>query len=273
MLLLAVNGTYEVTIQQAVSMIQQCREERNLVTLTMVHHEAIAAEHMKTNSVGRLHVCVVGAENMPHMDLIGCADPYCVVEFGRGCKKRIRQTEVRARDVDPIWNEHIEFAVNDIEELHQELRFHVYDYDKYSEDDRIGSAGLSPENVWGLQKVMGDAKYEERLAEMKVVKAANNKPDKKRRARRKSLSGDPQHERTEDPAFMMQFGIQRGGAVAPHAEPDHIEDNRMWSPPPSKDWVMCFNDQQHPYYQDVEQSAEFDELVTSHALYTRVLCI
>ena len=105
MLLLAVNGTYEVTIQQAVSMIQQCREERNLVTLTMVHHEAIAAEHMKTNSVGRLHVCVVGAENMPHMDLIGCADPYCVVEFGRGCKKRIRQTEVRTRDVDPIWNE------------------------------------------------------------------------------------------------------------------------------------------------------------------------
>ena len=100
-----------MTIQQAVSMIQQCREERNLVTLTMVHHEAIAAEHMKTNSVGRLHVCVVGAENMPHMDLIGCADPYCVVEFGRGCKKRIRQTEVRTRDVDPIWNEHIEFAL------------------------------------------------------------------------------------------------------------------------------------------------------------------
>jgi hypothetical protein len=76
-------------------MIQHCREERNVLILTMVHHESIVAEHLKTNAVGQLHVCVVGAENMPHMDIIGSSDPYCVVEFGRGCKKRIRQTEVR----------------------------------------------------------------------------------------------------------------------------------------------------------------------------------
>jgi hypothetical protein len=175
-------------------------------------------------------------------------------------------------DVDPNWNAHFEFGVNDIEELHQELRFHVYDYDKYSEDDRIGSAGLSPENVWGLQKVMGDAKFAARVSDLNAAKAAADKDNKrrlvkakalsslvsgavspgtKRRQRRQSLSGDPRGDpelATHSPTNKMQFGISRPKAQAVQAIPG-IEGEPMWSPSPSRDWIMCFNDQQHPYYQ------------------------
>jgi hypothetical protein len=31
---------------------------------------------------------------------------------------------------DPIWNAKFEFDVGDADELHHEIKFHVYDYDK-----------------------------------------------------------------------------------------------------------------------------------------------
>jgi hypothetical protein len=44
------------------------------VYLTLVNHSAAGPAGV----AGTLHVGVVSAENMPQMDLVGSADPYCV---------------------------------------------------------------------------------------------------------------------------------------------------------------------------------------------------
>eukprot|EP01105_Mastigella_eilhardi_P020016 TRINITY_DN4741_c0_g1_i1.p1 TRINITY_DN4741_c0_g1~~TRINITY_DN4741_c0_g1_i1.p1 ORF type:complete len:1062 (-),score=244.48 TRINITY_DN4741_c0_g1_i1:53-3190(-) len=78
---------------------------------------------------------VIEAKNLTAMDMNGLSDPYVVVSYG----KQTHKTKIVTKTLDPVWNEDVVFKV---EEGDQPITFAVWDWDRLSEDDRIGDTSL-----------------------------------------------------------------------------------------------------------------------------------
>ncbi|EGG19762.1 ankyrin repeat-containing protein [Cavenderia fasciculata] len=90
----------------------------------------------KKSTLGTLHVSVMEGRNLIPMDSDGQSDPYCVVIVG---EKKKRTKAVRHK-LNPKWeNEHYEFT---IDPTTHSLLVEVYDWDRFSSDDRMGMVSL-----------------------------------------------------------------------------------------------------------------------------------
>lgn len=79
----------------------------------------------------KLVVQVMGARDLPAMDLNGLSDPYVKVKLG----KQKFKTKVVKKTLNPYWGEEFCFRVED---LNEELLISVLDEDKYFNDDFVG---------------------------------------------------------------------------------------------------------------------------------------
>ncbi|CAN6682982.1 unnamed protein product [Malus baccata var. baccata] len=89
----------------------------------------------------KLVVQVLGARDLPAMDLNGFSDPYVKVKLG---KHKLR-TKVVKKTLNPYWGEEFAFRVDD---LNGELVFSVLDEDKYFNDDFVGCVRIPVSQVF-----------------------------------------------------------------------------------------------------------------------------
>jgi hypothetical protein len=112
---------------------EDCQFE--FITIDEIDHTKTGL-HDGTNSAGRrhgvLHVHVVEARGLPHMDTKGDTDGYCVLEM-EGVQHR---TSVEEDTITPVWNEAFSFSVFNQEE--SILIVNLWDEDPHSTDDIIG---------------------------------------------------------------------------------------------------------------------------------------
>ncbi|CAN0589239.1 unnamed protein product, partial [Laminaria digitata] len=79
------------------------------------------------------------ARKLKSMDFNGKNDPYVKLRLGT----QTAVTRVQLKTNEPVWEERFVFGVNSVEA--QQLDLSVYDYDKFKNDEHIGSlkVGLS----------------------------------------------------------------------------------------------------------------------------------
>ncbi|KAL4180153.1 hypothetical protein AMTRI_Chr13g123800 [Amborella trichopoda] len=99
---------------------------------------------------GVLSVTVIGAEDLPQMDLMGKADPYVVLHMKKADIKY--KTRVVNETLNPGWNQTFDFVVED--GLHDMLLLVVYDHDTFGKDF-IGRCILT------LTRVIIEVEYED----------------------------------------------------------------------------------------------------------------
>nr|XP_006814384.1 PREDICTED: synaptotagmin-6-like [Saccoglossus kowalevskii] len=85
-----------------------------------------------------LIVTVMTAENLPKMDFGGSSDPYVKVFLLPDEDRKLRQTHVQRRTLNPTFNETFKFPTTFDELQEKTLVFTVYDFDKFSRHDLIG---------------------------------------------------------------------------------------------------------------------------------------
>ncbi|ETO33757.1 hypothetical protein RFI_03347 [Reticulomyxa filosa] len=93
-----------------------------------------------------LQINIYRGEKLEVADLNGKSDPYCKVCF-QACDKTQRhdnkqfyKTKVIEKNLNPEWNEETQFCF--LEPV-QEVRFEVWDWDKFTKGDRIGNVTLN----------------------------------------------------------------------------------------------------------------------------------
>ncbi|KAF4526015.1 hypothetical protein B566_EDAN000808 [Ephemera danica] len=88
-----------------------------------------------------LVVKVLEARDLPIKDFTGSSDPYVKVQLLPDRKRRF-QTKVHRKNLNPVFNETFIFSIA-YEELHEKyLQFSVYDFDRFSRHDLIGTVVL-----------------------------------------------------------------------------------------------------------------------------------
>ncbi|CAK9182899.1 unnamed protein product [Ilex paraguariensis] len=108
---------------------------------------------LELKPVGILEVKLIQAKELLDKDLIGKSDPYAVV-FIRPLRDRMKTSKTINNQLNPIWNEHFEFIVEDASTQHLTLK--IYDDEGIGASELIGSAqvplqGLEPgkvKDVW-----------------------------------------------------------------------------------------------------------------------------
>ncbi|KAL8158740.1 hypothetical protein V2J09_000277, partial [Rumex salicifolius] len=86
---------------------------------------------------GILRVKLVQARHLTNKDLIGKSDPFTEL-YVRPIHAKTKKSKVINNDLNPIWNEHFEFVVE--EKSTQILVVKIYDYDKIQDSELIGCA-------------------------------------------------------------------------------------------------------------------------------------
>ncbi|KAI9295296.1 hypothetical protein K502DRAFT_324429 [Neoconidiobolus thromboides FSU 785] len=93
------------------------------------------------NSKGLLYIDVISASDLPFdKNATGTTfdmDPFVVVSFGSTTSK----TSTIRHNLNPVWNERLVFQVTP-ENQSFSIKFSVYDYDKFSNNDFVGSANI-----------------------------------------------------------------------------------------------------------------------------------
>ncbi|CAL9173832.1 unnamed protein product [Musa hybrid cultivar] len=108
---------------------------------------------LELRPVGILEVKLVQARNLTNKDIIGKSDPFSVL-YIRPIRARMKISKVISNDLNPIWNEHFEFVVEDVPT--QNLVVKIYDDDGVRPPELIGCArvrlkDLQPgkvEDIW-----------------------------------------------------------------------------------------------------------------------------
>ncbi|KAG4930112.1 hypothetical protein JHK86_047073 [Glycine max] len=88
---------------------------------------------------GILEVKLVQAKELTNKDIIGKSDPYAVV-YIRPLRERMKKSKTINNDLNPIWNEHFEFVVEDVSTQHVTVK--VYDSEGLQSSELIGCAQL-----------------------------------------------------------------------------------------------------------------------------------
>ncbi|XP_068641603.1 synaptotagmin-5-like [Aristolochia californica] len=92
---------------------------------------------LELKPVGTLEVKLVQAKDLTNKDVIGKSDPYAVV-YVRPLRDRMKTSKVINNQLNPIWNEHFEFVVEDAETQHVVVK--IYDDEGLQTSELIGCA-------------------------------------------------------------------------------------------------------------------------------------
>ncbi|KAM6553323.1 hypothetical protein CsatB_014085 [Cannabis sativa] len=92
---------------------------------------------LELKPVGTLEVKLVQAKQLTNKDLVGKSDPYAVL-YIRPLRERMKTSKTINNDLNPIWNEHFEFIVED--ETTQHLVVKIYDSESLQSSELIGCA-------------------------------------------------------------------------------------------------------------------------------------
>ncbi|XP_038985513.1 synaptotagmin-5-like isoform X2 [Phoenix dactylifera] len=92
---------------------------------------------LELKPVGILEVKLVQATGLANKDLIGKSDPYAVL-YIRPLRDRMKTSKIINNDLNPIWNEHFEFIVEDASTQH--LTVKIYDDEGIQASELIGCA-------------------------------------------------------------------------------------------------------------------------------------
>ncbi|PKA59175.1 Synaptotagmin-5 [Apostasia shenzhenica] len=90
---------------------------------------------LELKPVGTLEVKLVQAKNLTNKDLIGKSDPFAKL-YIRPLHDRIKKSRTINNDLNPIWNEHFEFVVED--PTTQQLTVKIYDDEGVQASEYIG---------------------------------------------------------------------------------------------------------------------------------------
>lgn len=125
---------------------------------------------LELRPIGVLDVKLVQAKDLINKDLIGKSDPYAVL-YIRPIRDRVKKSKTIDNELNPVWNEHFEFEVEDI--ATQNLTVKIYDKETVEEDEILGCAQVQ-------LKELEPGKLKD--IHLPLVKdLANRKPDTKNR--------------------------------------------------------------------------------------------
>ncbi|RCV30619.1 hypothetical protein SETIT_6G109700v2 [Setaria italica] len=92
---------------------------------------------LELKPVGVLEVKLVEARELKNKDLVGKSDPFAVL-YIRPLREKTKKSKTINNDLNPIWNEHYEFVVEDISTQH--LTIKIYDDEGLQSSEIIGCA-------------------------------------------------------------------------------------------------------------------------------------
>ncbi|EES11541.1 hypothetical protein BDA96_06G261500 [Sorghum bicolor] len=92
---------------------------------------------LELKPVGTLEVKLVQARDLTNKDLIGKSDPFAIV-YVRPLPDKMKRSKTINNDLNPIWNEHFEFTIEDADT--QNVTVKIYDDDGIQESELIGCA-------------------------------------------------------------------------------------------------------------------------------------
>uniref|UniRef100_A0A9I9CHM1 Synaptotagmin-5-like n=1 Tax=Cucumis melo TaxID=3656 RepID=A0A9I9CHM1_CUCME len=95
---------------------------------------------LEVKPVGTLEVKLVQAKELTNKDIIGKSDPYAVL-FVRPLKERMKTSKTINNQLNPIWNEHFDFIVEDASTQHLTIR--VFDDEGVQASELIGCAQVA----------------------------------------------------------------------------------------------------------------------------------
>ncbi|XP_073224229.1 synaptotagmin-4-like [Cicer arietinum] len=96
--------------------------------------------NLELKPVGTLDVKLVQAKNLANKDLIGKSDPYAVI-FVRPLRDKTKTSRTINNQLNPIWNEHFEFIIEDTSTQHLTIR--IFDDEGIQAAELIGCAQVS----------------------------------------------------------------------------------------------------------------------------------
>ncbi|GAB5369967.1 hypothetical protein AAMO2058_001451600 [Amorphochlora amoebiformis] len=112
-------------------------------------------------SIGLLYVKVVSARDIPKVDFLGIADPYCKLNLGTIDKRGV-QTKWKYNTSRPHWGEEFHIKVTNATSV---LRVSIWDHDNVSNDECIGYCYIPLSELNHEQKVLGDFKLQRYIKE------------------------------------------------------------------------------------------------------------
>lgn len=92
---------------------------------------------LELKPVGILEVKLVQAKDLTNKDIIGKSDPYAVL-YIRPLHDKMKKSKTINNDLNPIWNEHFEFVVEDTSTQHVTVK--IYDDEGVQASELIGCA-------------------------------------------------------------------------------------------------------------------------------------
>ncbi|XP_071729566.1 synaptotagmin-5-like [Rutidosis leptorrhynchoides] len=92
---------------------------------------------LELKPMGTLEVKLVQAQGLTNKDIIGKSDPFAEL-YIRPLRNRMKTSKVINNDLNPIWNEHFEFVVEDISTQH--LTVKIYDDEGLQAAELLGCA-------------------------------------------------------------------------------------------------------------------------------------
>ncbi|KAK2997790.1 hypothetical protein RJ639_025849, partial [Escallonia herrerae] len=94
---------------------------------------------LELKPVGTLEVKLIQAKELKNKDLVGKSDPYAVL-FIRPLRDKMKRSKTLSNQLNPIWNEHFEFTVEDASTQHLTIR--VFDDEGVQASEFIGCAQM-----------------------------------------------------------------------------------------------------------------------------------
>ncbi|CAI9758930.1 unnamed protein product [Fraxinus pennsylvanica] len=94
---------------------------------------------LELKTVGILEVKLVQAKELTNKDIIGKSDPYAVL-YVRPLRDRMKKSRTINNQLNPVWNEHFEFVIEDASTQHLVIK--IYDDEGVQSSELIGCAQL-----------------------------------------------------------------------------------------------------------------------------------
>ncbi|XP_064629150.1 synaptotagmin-6-like isoform X2 [Lineus longissimus] len=89
-----------------------------------------------------LVVHVIEAQDLPPVDTAGLSDPYVKLVLSPEIDTKLRQTSLKRRTINPVFDEYFKFPVTFEDLADRTISFFIYNYDKFSRHDVIGCVSL-----------------------------------------------------------------------------------------------------------------------------------
>lgn len=90
---------------------------------------------LELRPVGTLEVKLVQAKDLTNKDIIGKSDPYAIL-FVRPLRDRMKTSKIINNQLNPVWNEHFEFVVEDTSTQHLVVK--IYDDEGLQASELLG---------------------------------------------------------------------------------------------------------------------------------------